>query len=41
MGHQPLVPGAFSEELAEGAVEGIQICGVPIMLRRVEGNSLR
>ena len=30
-------PALFSEELAEGAVEGIQICGVPILIRRVEG----
>ncbi|GHA02130.1 Rieske 2Fe-2S domain-containing protein [Novosphingobium arvoryzae] len=30
-------PALFSEELPEGAVEGIQICGVPIVLRRVDG----
>lgn len=30
-------PALFSEELAEGAVEGIQICGIPIVLRRVNG----
>lgn len=30
-------PALFSEELPEGHVEGIQICGVPIVLRRVNG----
>lgn len=30
-------PALFSEELAEDAVEGIQICGIPIVLRRVDG----
>lgn len=30
-------PALFSEELPEEAVEGIQICGVPIVLRRVDG----
>ena len=30
-------PALFSEELPEDHVEGIQICGVPIVLRRVEG----
>ncbi|WP_221801616.1 Rieske 2Fe-2S domain-containing protein [Oceanobacter mangrovi] len=30
-------PALFSEELAEDAVEGIQICGIPIVLRRVNG----
>ncbi|MGD9810300.1 MAG: Rieske 2Fe-2S domain-containing protein [Sphingobium sp.] len=30
-------PALFSHELGEGAVEGVQICGVPIVLRRIEG----
>ncbi|HEY4297269.1 MAG TPA: Rieske 2Fe-2S domain-containing protein [Paraburkholderia sp.] len=30
-------PALFSHELGEEAVEGIQICGVPIVLRRVKG----
>jgi nitrite reductase/ring-hydroxylating ferredoxin subunit len=30
-------PALFSEELPENHVEGIQICGVPIVLRRVDG----
>jgi nitrite reductase/ring-hydroxylating ferredoxin subunit len=30
-------PALFSEELAEDQVEGIQICGIPIVLRRVDG----
>jgi nitrite reductase/ring-hydroxylating ferredoxin subunit len=30
-------PGVFSEELAEGGVQGIQICGLPILLRRAKG----
>ena len=30
-------PGLFSNELAEDQVEGIQICGIPIVLRRVNG----
>lgn len=30
-------PALFSEELKENEVEGIQICGVPIALRRVDG----
>jgi nitrite reductase/ring-hydroxylating ferredoxin subunit len=30
-------PALFSEELQEDSVEGIQICGVPIMLRRIKG----
>lgn len=30
-------PALFSHELAEDAVEGVQICGVPIVLRRVDG----
>ena len=30
-------PALFSEELGENAVEGIQICGIPIVLRRVAG----
>jgi phenylpropionate dioxygenase-like ring-hydroxylating dioxygenase large terminal subunit len=30
-------PALFSKELPEDAVEGIQICGVPIVLRRVDG----
>lgn len=30
-------PALFSEELPEQHVEGIQICGVPIVLRRVNG----
>jgi len=30
-------PALFSEELAEDEVEGIQICGVQIVLRRVDG----
>lgn len=30
-------PALFSEELPEEAVEGIQICGIPIVLRRVNG----
>jgi len=30
-------PALFSEELLEGAVAGIQICGIPIVLRRVDG----
>lgn len=30
-------PALFSEELGEDKVEGIQICGVPIVLRRVDG----
>lgn len=30
-------PALFSNELAEDQVEGIQICGIPIALRRVDG----
>lgn len=30
-------PALFSEELPEDEVQGIQICGVPIVLRRAEG----
>jgi nitrite reductase/ring-hydroxylating ferredoxin subunit len=30
-------PALFSEELGEDKVEGIQICGIPIVLRRVDG----
>ncbi|MBL8646146.1 MAG: Rieske 2Fe-2S domain-containing protein [Sphingosinicella sp.] len=30
-------PALFSEELPEEGVEGIQICGIPIVLRRVDG----
>src|SRR4029453_10243258 len=30
-------PALFSHELAEDAVQGIQICGIPIALRRVNG----
>lgn len=30
-------PALFSDELEENAVEGIQICGIPIVLRRVDG----
>ena len=30
-------PALFSEELPEDGVEGIQICGIPIVLRRIEG----
>lgn len=30
-------PALFSHELAEDAVEGVQICGIPIVLRRVDG----
>ena len=30
-------PALFSEELPEQHVEGIQICGIPIVLRRVNG----
>lgn len=30
-------PALFSEELPEDKVEGIQICGIPIVLRRVDG----
>jgi phenylpropionate dioxygenase-like ring-hydroxylating dioxygenase large terminal subunit len=30
-------PAAFSDELPEGDVKGIQICGVPIALRRSKG----
>lgn len=30
-------PAVFSNELAEDEVKGIQICGVPIVLRRVNG----
>lgn len=30
-------PALFSNELGEDEVEGIQICGVPIVLRRIEG----
>jgi len=30
-------PALFSHELAEDQVQGIQICGVPIVLRRVNG----
>ena len=30
-------PALFSNELPEDGVEGIQICGVPIVLRRVDG----
>jgi nitrite reductase/ring-hydroxylating ferredoxin subunit len=29
-------PALFSDELPDGAVEGIQICGIPIVLRRVK-----
>ncbi|MGH8484613.1 MAG: Rieske 2Fe-2S domain-containing protein, partial [Pseudomonas sp.] len=30
-------PALFSEELAEDQVEGMMICGVPLVLRRVNG----
>ena len=30
-------PALFSDELAEDAIQGLQICGVPIVLRRVDG----
>ena len=30
-------PAVFSEELEEDQVEGVQICGIPIVLRRVNG----
>lgn len=30
-------PAVFSQELPEGAVKGIKICGMPILLRRVNG----
>lgn len=30
-------PALFSEELPEGAVEGVQMCGIQIVLRRVNG----
>ncbi|WP_042878855.1 Rieske 2Fe-2S domain-containing protein [Cupriavidus necator] len=30
-------PALFSNELPEDGVEGIQICGIPIVLRRVDG----
>ncbi|WP_233868106.1 Rieske 2Fe-2S domain-containing protein [Paraburkholderia adhaesiva] len=30
-------PALFSKELPEDKVEGIQICGIPIVLRRVDG----
>lgn len=30
-------PAVFSKELAEDEVKGIQICGIPIVLRRVDG----
>lgn len=30
-------PALFSKELGEDEVEGIQICGIPIVLRRVDG----
>lgn len=30
-------PALFTEELAEDQVEGMQICGIPIVLRRVNG----
>lgn len=33
-------PALFSEELGEDKVEGIQICGIPIVLRRVDGRVL-
>jgi len=33
-------PALFSGELAEDQVEGIQICGIPILLRRVDGRVL-
>lgn len=33
-------PALFSEEIPEGHVEGIQICGVQIVLRRVNGKVL-
>jgi len=32
-------PAAFSSELAEGAVKGIEIGGVPILLRRAKGKT--
>jgi hypothetical protein len=34
-------PALFSEELPEQHVEGIQICGVPILLRRAAASSMR
>ena len=30
-------PAVFSSELQEDQVEGVQICGIPIVLRRVDG----
>lgn len=33
-------PALFSDELEEDQVEGIQICGIPIVLRRVNGKVL-
>jgi len=33
-------PALFSGELGEDQVEGIQICGIPIVLRRVDGRVL-
>ncbi len=30
-------PALFSDELPEDEIQGIQICGVPIVLRRAEG----
>lgn len=33
-------PAVFSHELAEGAVEPVRIAGVPILLRRVDGEVL-
>src|SRR3954452_22978411 len=30
-------PALFSEELPEDATEGIQICGIPIVVRRIGG----
>ena len=30
-------PALFSKELGEDAVQGVKICGVPILLRRVDG----
>ncbi len=30
-------PALFSEELPEDGTEGIQICGIPIVIRRIEG----
>jgi nitrite reductase/ring-hydroxylating ferredoxin subunit len=32
-------PALFSEELAEDQVQGVQICGIPIVLRRVDGKT--